>query len=323
MSLSIITPHYNDFEGLQKLYNCLQVQTNSNFEWIIVDDFSDKNVLVKIKKWHKNLCDDSVQIIYNAQKSNASVCRNIGANEARFDNLIFLDADDSISQDFVLNRDITFVEFAVFKNTAIVDRNGTQERRPSLKDNYLNYFLSAKFIWQTTAILWKKSFFVEIGKFDPNLERLQDVELSIRALFVGKDYKIVDNRVDFFYRTKPIRLKKNIVRKSCASVNYLISKIHTNYTLDLNRQSLLKAYYFACVKGLQRCKNRKDVVYVKESLKVFFKKKYINGYEYVIGITLLKLYRYQLISDSLFIRINRYFFKKHYGIEHYSKIKNA
>lgn len=310
MSLTIITPHFNDFHGLQSLYDCLKSQTTTNWEWIIVDDFSDKNVLVKIKKWSANLDDDRTQIIYNNDKSNASVCRNIGAKEARFDNLIFLDADDHISPDFVLNRNIVFQEFAIFKNTAVIGKNITKERRPSLDDNYLDYFLNAKFIFQTTAILWKKTFFMTIGKFDPNLERLQDVELIIRALFIGKDYKIVNNKIDFFYQTIPIHLKKDIVQKSCTSVNYFISKIHANYTLDLNRQPLIKAYYFACVKALHRCKNRKDVVHVKESLKVFFKNGFISSYEYGFGVMLLKLYRYQLISDSLFIKMNRYFFKK-------------
>lgn len=309
MSLSIITPHYNDFDGLQRLYICLQDQTKSNWEWIIVDDLSDEAVLQNIDQWVKNNIDKRIRFVHNAQKTNASVCRNIGIEESLYDNLVFLDADDYISQDFVTHRSITFNEFAVFKNRAVVDRNGTHEFRPSLDQNYLDCFLNAKFVWQTTAVLWKKSFLKEIGQFDPKLHRLQDVELTFRALINGKDYQIIDNEIDFFYCPQPIRLKADIVKKSCKSVNYLILKLHSNYNLDANKQSLLKAYYYACVKGLHRCKNRKDVVYVKESLKLFYTKKYINVFEYVLGFVLLMLYQYHLISDSLFIKTNRYFFK--------------
>ena len=309
MSLSIITPHYNDFDGLQRLYKCLQDQTKSDWEWIIVDDLSDNTVLHNIDQWIKNNIDKRVRFIPNLQKTNASVCRNIGIEEALYDNLVFLDADDSITPDFVSHRSIAFNEFAIFKNRAVIDRNGTHEHRPSLDQNYLDCFLNAKFIWQTTAILWKKSFLKEIKEFDPNLHRLQDVELTIRALIVGENYQIIDNEIDFFYCTQPIRLKADIVEKSCKSVNYLIIKLKKNYKLNAHRQSLIKGYYYACVNGLHRCKNRKDVVYVKESLKLFYTKKYINVFQYVVGFVLLVLYRYHLISDSLFIKTNRYFFK--------------
>lgn len=309
MSLSITTPHYNDLEGIKRLYNCLQVQTVSNWEWIVVDDFSESTILQGLKIWFQELKDDRVQLVCNAAKMNASICRNKGADIASYDNLVFLDADDYISQNFVLNRDIDFNEFVVFKNSAVIDRDGTQEIRPRLNEDYLDCFLKAKFIWPITATLWKKKFFKEIGGFDPVLQRLQDVELSIRALFVGEKYKIDDNEIDFFYCTKPIRSKVDIVRKSCTSVNYLVSKIKKDYTLTAYRHSLIKSYYYACVKGLHRCKNRKDAVYVKESLTLFYKEKYIGILEYVVGMSLLMLYRYHMISDSLFIRSNRSIFK--------------
>lgn len=310
MSLSIITPHYNDLDGLKRIYNCLQVQTSTNWEWIVVDDFSESKIINGLKKWFQELGDKRVKLIFNTAKTNGSICRNTGADVAHYNHLIFLDADDYVSQDFVLHRDIEVHEFVVFKNKAVVDANGTQEIRPLSSKNYLNSFLNAKFIWQTTAILWNKSFFFKIGKFDANLQRLQDVELTIRALFVGTEYTVIDNEIDFFYCAKPIRSKPDIVKQSCNSVNYLISQIHSNYILDTNEHALLKAYYFACAKVLQRCNNRTDAVYVMTSLNVFYSKKYINIYRYSIGVFLLKLYQFHLISDFLFLKANRYFFKK-------------
>ncbi|TXE17111.1 glycosyltransferase family 2 protein [Psychroserpens burtonensis] len=309
MSLSIITPHYNEFEGLKRIYNCLLEQTDKGWEWIVVDDFSDNNIVLKIDEWINDINEKRIRFIKNASKTNGSVCRNQGAKASYYNNLVFLDADDYIAEDFVLNRDVDFEEFAIFKNNAIVDKNGTQERRPELGGNYLNQFLNAKFIWQTTAVLWNKSFFMKIGQFEPNLERLQDVELTIRALFIGTNYKVIDNEVDFYYCVKPIRLKQDIVRKSCESVRFLILKIHSAYSLDIRKQGLLKSYYYACVKNLHRSKNRQDVVYLKESLKLFYTKHYINVIQYFLGFALLMLYKYHLISDSLFIKTNRYFFK--------------
>jgi len=309
MSLSIITPHYNEFEGLQRIYNCLLKQSDNVWEWVIVDDFSDNNIILKIEEWIDEINENRIRFIKNTSKTNGSVCRNQGAVESSYNNLVFLDADDYISEDFVLNRALEFNEFAVFKNFAVVNKNSIKLKGASLGINYLDFFLNAKFIWQTTAILWKKSFFMEIGQFEPNLQRLQDVELTIRALFTGANYKIIDNEVDFYYCTVPISSKPDIVRKSCLSVNFLISKIQSDYRLDAYSHSLIKSYYYACIKGLHRCKKRRDVVYVKESLRLFYKLKYINTFEYYVGFKLLILYQYHMISDSLFIKINRYFFK--------------
>jgi len=309
MGLGIITPHYNDLEGLERIYSCLEKQTCSDWEWIIVDDFSPRDSIAEVEKWCSELDDKFVKLICNTHKTNASVCRNIGIDHTDHKRLVFLDSDDMISDDFVANRHVEFEEFMVFKNFKLVNTKNEQFLSPEHHSNPLDHFLRASFIWQTTCVLWDKEFLIQIGKFDPNLQRLQDVELSIRALFAGNNYEIVDNTIDFFYCTKPIRLKKHIVKKSCQSVNYLILKIHDNYTLDTDRQSRIKAYYYACVKGLHRCKNRKDVVYVKESLKVFHKKKYINTFEYLIGNSLLMLYKNRMISDALFIRANRYFYK--------------
>ena len=41
MKISIITPHFNDFKGIQQTHNCLLKQDSDQWEWIIVDDYSD------------------------------------------------------------------------------------------------------------------------------------------------------------------------------------------------------------------------------------------------------------------------------------------
>ena len=80
---------------------------------------------------------------------------------------------------------------------------------------------------------------------------------------------------------------------------------------DSKKYSLIKSYYYACIKTLIRSNKKNDVSYVRESLKVFYKEKYIEWFEYMIGKVLLFLYEYQLISNALFLKINRYFFKKY------------
>jgi hypothetical protein len=226
-----------------------------------------------------------------------------------YDTLVFLDSDDNITTDFVKNRSIKISDFTVFKNMIIVDQDGTQVASKAPNTDYLNHFLNAHFIWQTTSVVWQKAFLQHIGAFNTKLQRLQDVELSIRALYRSKHYKVVNNSVDFYYSVSPIRAKDNFVQPVCESVNYLISHALSAYTLSQQQRNLVKAYYFMCTKYLERSENRSHITYVAPNLSLFYKEGYFGLLDYIIGSCLLKLYKFRLVSGSSFLRLNRYFFK--------------
>ena len=50
MNISIITPHFNEFNGIRRIYDCLSKQSSSHWEWIIVDDCSDRIIKNSLKK---------------------------------------------------------------------------------------------------------------------------------------------------------------------------------------------------------------------------------------------------------------------------------
>ncbi|MFH4964306.1 glycosyltransferase family A protein [Gaetbulibacter sp. M235] len=309
MSISIITPHFNDFEGLKQIYNCLLKQDSKDWEWIIVDDFSDASIKELIVQYFEQYASPNIKLVLNDEKTTGSVCRNIGADQATYNHLVFLDADDIISDDFVSNRAIEVEDFVVFKNFNLLDEKGNNKPAPSADSNYLDYFLQAKFIWQTSAILWNKDFFIEIGKFNTNLKRLQDVELFIRALILSTNYKVIDNKVDFFYNVVPIDINKKPIQVICGAVDYLITYMDDNYQLDKRQRNLVTGYYYLCIRYFNRSDNKEAIEYVQNSLKLFFKKSYMSYFSYVRALSFLKLYKSNLISSDLFLRLNRYFYK--------------
>lgn len=309
MSISIITPHYNDPNGLQQVYKCLLEQTQASWEWVIVDDFSDENNQKKILDWHQGIEDDRVKLICNTQKSNASVCRNLGADSALYGNLVFLDSDDTITSSFLKSRQIEFTDFAVFKNTAVIDQHGEIQFTPQIAGKYVDYFLQARFIWPITAIVWKKAFFNAIGQFNPQLPRLQDVELAIRALQNSVNYIVVENEVDFYYSVKPIRSRKNFLKPVCDATYIFIDELLQTQKLTKYQLSLLSGYYFMNTKYLERSESRKEVGLVHRNLMLFYKKGYIGFFQVLIGVISLKLYKWQIFSGSQFLRINRFVFK--------------
>lgn len=309
MSISIITPHFNDLEGIKQTYDCLIKQKSEQWEWIIVDDYSDADVRVELKAYFTTLSDRRIKYVLNTKKSNASVCRNLGAKKATYQHLVFLDSDDLILENFISNRLIDFNDFVVYKNFNLLDSKGNSNPFPSVKSNYLDCFLQAKFVWQTSSVLWKKEFLIKIGAFNPKLKRLQDVELAIRALQHSANYQVIDNPVDFYYRVKPIRERKNFVQPVCEAVYLFISELLDTTMLDKYQLKLLTGYYYLCTKYLERSGDAQEVSFVQKNLKLFYKKRYLGFYSYLMGFGLLQLYRYKLISGTLFLKLNRRLFK--------------
>mgnify|MGYP003571697105 CR=1 FL=1 len=307
--LSIITPHYNDLEGLKQIYNCLLKQTDASWDWVVVDDCSDDEVCTALKAYVEAQQDTRIQLLLPPEKSNASVCRNLGAEKATYQHLVFLDSDDIITEDFVANRQVDFKDFAVFQRTAVLNKNGTKQEVTFVSTNYLDCFLKAQFIWPITAILWDKTFFKAIGEFHPKLPRLQDVELAIRALQQSANYQVLDNPVDFYYRVKPIRERKNFVQPVCEAVYVFISELLDTTMLDKYQLKLLTGYYYLCTKYLERSGDTQEVSFVQKNLKLFYNKGYVNISAYLLGLVFLKFYQYKWISGTLFLRVNRRLFK--------------
>ena len=91
MKISIIVPTYNRLEHLKKLINSVIVQSYTNWELIIVDDFSQDNTISELKE----LQSDKVKIFERSSKvKGACSCRNEGLIKSEGELIIFLDSDD-------------------------------------------------------------------------------------------------------------------------------------------------------------------------------------------------------------------------------------
>ena len=92
MKFTIFTPTYNRKILLEKLYNSLQKQTYSDFEWIIVDDGSTDGTEETVKKF---LSEKKLNIKY-FYKENGGKQRayNFATDKAEGELFICLDSDD-------------------------------------------------------------------------------------------------------------------------------------------------------------------------------------------------------------------------------------
>lgn len=309
-SLSIVTPHKNNFEGLRTIYNLLLNQTSNLWEWIIVDDCSNLDVVNLLKKFENQIQSDKIRIVFNSESSNASVSRNIGASLSKYNNLVFLDSDDFITDKFVENRNIKVLETLYFTNIITIDNKGNKQKFSNITNDFLNSYLQGKFAWQTTGILWNKFYFEKIGKFDEALPLLQDVEISIRSLKSNKNIVTINDLLpDFFYYIEPVDIKKRNFNKVCKAVNLLLDKIYNDNYFSLEQLKYIKSYYFLAVRYFCKTKEYDKELFLYDLLKKLYKYKSISFKDYFFGKIFIFCFTNKFISEKAFIMCNRYFFK--------------
>lgn len=97
--LTIFTPAYNRAYILPNLYNSLLAQTDSCFEWVIVDDGSSDNTEELVNSWIK---ENKIHIVYKKQSNQGKhIAINTGLTLAKGELFFIVDSDDDLTPDAV------------------------------------------------------------------------------------------------------------------------------------------------------------------------------------------------------------------------------
>ncbi|BBT96048.1 hypothetical protein WP8W19C03_27420 [Aeromonas veronii] len=99
MSVSVITPMYNEALNIEKCYRNLREQKNIKFEWVVIDDGSTDNSVEIVT----NLMSSHVEDIFNIklikqENAGAAAARKNGIDNCKYDVVTILDADDKLSE---------------------------------------------------------------------------------------------------------------------------------------------------------------------------------------------------------------------------------
>lgn len=204
--VSIIIPHFERLELLRETLDSVRRQSAANWEIIIVDDGSSDAVWQGVQALADGARIQTLQ--RKAREKGPSACRNIGAEAARGQWLIFLDSDDLLAPWCLAQRIVTMnlsdEDFLVFPVALFSETIGDQSElwnalaRPG---SDLQRFLHSDGPWHTSSPIWRKEAFLKIGGFNERVFYGDDSDLHTRALLRGLTYRKMCNALpDAFVR---------------------------------------------------------------------------------------------------------------------------
>ncbi|MFM9434988.1 O18-antigen biosynthesis glycosyltransferase [Janthinobacterium sp. CG_23.3] len=97
--ITVLTPTYNRAYILERVFQCLQQQTDRQFEWLVVDDGSTDATEELVRGW-TGQADFSVRYVHQ-KNGGKHIAINTGAVQAAGDWVLILDSDDALSDDAI------------------------------------------------------------------------------------------------------------------------------------------------------------------------------------------------------------------------------
>lgn len=191
--LSIITPFYNTSnEYIKRLVLALEEQSDKDFEWIIVDDFSISENLNNLKK---NLDKSKIKyiLLFNDANIGAAESRNRGLEVATGEYVVFLDSDDYVTKNFVktINLNTKNNQIDAFIFDFYTESNGKKERKYTLNSSSNGLISSNDALMKITSNICgkviKKEIIVKNKITFPGIKRFED------WVFMTKCISLSDN----------------------------------------------------------------------------------------------------------------------------------
>ena len=156
--ISIITPVFEREFEIMRCYSSVSIQKGVDFEWVVVDDGSQDNTLGVLRSLAKN---DNRIILRSNEGNGAQDARWTGVKNSRAEWLIFLDSDDELLPNCLLNRlkDVSIGQRKLY-NSYCQYQDGSATKLWRSSHNHLGFFdsiLALAPIVNISGVVWNRS----------------------------------------------------------------------------------------------------------------------------------------------------------------------
>jgi hypothetical protein len=196
--ISIIIPCYNDWQYVEQAINSALNQTYSTIEVIVVDDGSNEETKVVLKKLEPKI----TKLITQKNKGQSSA-RNTGIFEAKGAFILTLDSDDFFEPTFcekaiAIMKGSSIIKIVTCYANRILDNKITDVFKPDggKLDSFLLYNCAMG------SVMFKKLDWQQAKEYDEDMRKgFEDWEFYIRLLKEGGNAYVIPETL-FNYRTK-------------------------------------------------------------------------------------------------------------------------
>ncbi len=206
--ISVIIPAYNSEKTIEKLLRSLRKSTFSDYEIIVVDDHSSDNTGEISRKY-------SDIVITLKERSGPARARNIGAEKAKGDILLFLDADVII----VDVNQIGYVSRRFRDNQEMKAMVGIYSKQPINDGFFPKYKALVAYFWfhevkfleafDTHSAIIRREVFDELGGFDTIYKDalIEDFEFGYRVsekypIYLDTNFQVAHHFPSFLANAK-------------------------------------------------------------------------------------------------------------------------
>ncbi|GMI30484.1 hypothetical protein TrRE_jg1929 [Triparma retinervis] len=187
--VSIVTPAHNpDIKLFRETTECLLVQSLTNWEWLVVNDFSTPDSSKEIEEMTKLdsriVYIDAKEYYQKAIRSNVGRARNLGTQLSTTDFVFFVDSDDIIDPN-ALEKMLFYLHVhpsAHFVNSHVVGF-GAQHYKWRRSVNPSTIFATENVA--TIMALHRKDSLMKLGGFSDRVEGLEDWDTWLKYANAG------------------------------------------------------------------------------------------------------------------------------------------
>ncbi len=236
--ISIIIPCYNDGVYLSEAVKSV-IECNKNlYEIIIVDDGSTDKETIKIIRDLEG--KNEIKVCRISHKGQ-SVARNEGVKMSKYPYLLFLDADNKITQE-LLERGIDVLDKDPLIGIVYTDyiQFGVSDNIIRQKDFDINKVFFLECSVDTCAVIRREVFDNCLG-FDENMDFWEDWEFSINAHKNGWKFFHIPKPL-YYYRIKgnSVNAKSKIKEKRIKVLEYVLKKHFSLVAEAVDSKSVLR-----------------------------------------------------------------------------------
>lgn len=192
--ISIVIPTLNEERCLPRLLSDLSRQKYRNFEVIIIDGKSEDDTYEVVMEYKKKL----VLSCYLSEVRNVSYQRNLGAEKAKADYILFLDADVQIPESFIgkIKKRLGKEKGLVYILSVRPEKKLEQFRQLFDFINYMvmiSQYTLKPFSTGGGSMIFDRLLFERLGGFDEKLFLSEDHEIVQRAQAWGVRAKFLND----------------------------------------------------------------------------------------------------------------------------------